>query len=159
MLKGSWKPAMVACLIVGLVGTSTAQASDAGLRKVVKRQEKRVAPMAKKFGAADKALAQAPDTSAASAAGTALRKGLRGFKNAVVPIKTQTPTAALAKKKLLKALREFDLGLVQYQTLLDKVNAGATKDSLKQSFVTLNKRIAAAAKNETAALRLLSSQA
>jgi hypothetical protein len=30
---------------------------------------------------------------------------------------------------------------------------------LKQSFVTLNKRIAAAAKNETAALRLLSSQA
>ncbi len=127
MLKGSWKLAMVACLIAGLVGTSTAQASDAGLRKVVKRQEKRIAPMAKKFGAADKALAQAPDTSAASAAAAALRKGLRGFKKAVVPIKTQTPTAGLAKKQLLKALREFDLGLVQYQTLLEKVNAGASR--------------------------------
>jgi hypothetical protein len=156
MPKGSWKLVMIAGLIVGLVGTSTAQASNAGLRKVVKREETRVTPMAKKFSATDKALVQAPDTSAASAAATALRKGLRGFKNAVVPIKTQTPTAALAKKKLLKALREFDLGLVQYQTLLDKVNAGASKDSLKQSFVTLNKRISAAAKNETAALRLLS---
>jgi hypothetical protein len=72
-----------------------------------------------------------------------------------VPIKTQTPRAALAKKRLLKALREFDLGLVQYQMLLDKLNGGESKDSLKQSFVTLNKRIAAAAKNETAALTLL----
>ena len=53
-----------------------------------------------------------------------------------MPIKTQTPTAGLAKKKLLKALREFDLGLVQYQTLLDKVNAGASRDSLKQSSTT-----------------------
>ena len=79
MLKGGWELTMVVCLVVGLVGASTAEASDAGLRKVVK-----------------------------------------------------------------------------YQTLLDKVNAGASKDSLKQSFVTLNKRISAAAKNETAALRLLS---
>jgi hypothetical protein len=37
MPKGSWKLVMIACLIVGLVGTSTAQASNAGLRKVVKR--------------------------------------------------------------------------------------------------------------------------
>ena len=59
------------------------------------------------------------------------------------------------QKRLLKALREFDLGLVQYQTLLDKLNGGESKDSLKQSFVTLDKRIAAAAKNETAALTLL----
>ena len=75
-----------------------------------------------------------------------------------MPIKTQTPTRGWPEE-LLKALREFDLGLVQYQPLLDKVNAGASRDSLKQSFVTLNKRIAAAAKNETAALKLLSSQA
>lgn len=155
MLKGSWKPAMVVCLAVGLVGSSSAEASDAGLRKVVKRHEGRVVPLARKFGEADKALANAPDTSAASAADQALRKGLRNFKNAVVPIRTDTSTAALAKKTLLKALREFDLGLVQYQTLLDKVNAGASKDSLKQSFVTLNKRISAAAKNEQKALKLL----
>ena len=155
MLKASWKLTMVVCLMVGLVGTSPAQASDEGLRKIVKRHERRVVPLAKKFSEADKALATAPDTSAASAADQALRVGLRRFKNAVVPIKTQTSTAALAKKKLLKALREFDLGLIQYQTLLDKVNGGESKDSLKQSFVSLNKRIAAAAKNEAAALRLL----
>jgi hypothetical protein len=155
MLKGSWKLVVIVLCGVGLVGTAPAQASDAGLRRVVKRQEARVVPLAKKFSAADKALATAPDTSAASAADQALRVGLRRFKNAVVPIKTQTPRAALAKKRLLKALREFDLGLVQYQTLLDKLNGGESKDSLKQSFVTLNKRIAAAAKNETAALTLL----
>jgi hypothetical protein len=81
--------------------------------------------------------------------------GLRKFKNAVVPIKTQTANAKLAKKTLLKALREFDLGLVEYQTLLDKVNAGMSRDSLHQSFVTLNKRLKAAAANESKALRLL----
>ena len=74
-----------------------------------------------------------------------------------MPIKTQTPNAKLAKKTLLKAIREFDLGLVQYQMLLDKVNAGESKASLRQSFVTLNKRIAAAAKNEPKALKLLDS--
>ena len=36
-----------------------------------------------------------------------------------MPIKTQTANAKLAKKVLLKAIREFDLGLVQYQVLLD----------------------------------------
>ena len=49
----------------------------------------------------------------------ALRAGLGRFKQAVVPIKTQTPNAKLAKKVLLKAIREFDLGLVQYQVLLE----------------------------------------
>ena len=155
MLKASWKLTMVVCLAVGLVGASPAHASDAGLRKIVKRHEGRVVPLAKKFSAADKALVNAPDTSAASAADQALRVGLRKFKVAVVPIKTQTANAKLAKKTLLKALREFDLGLVEYQTLLDKVNAGMSKDSLRQSFVTLNKRLQAAAKNESKALTLL----
>jgi hypothetical protein len=154
MLKRSWKLVMVVCA-AGLVGAAPAQATDAGLRKVVKRHEARVVPLAKKFSAADQALATAPDTSAASAADQALRVGLRHFKQAVVPIKTQTSRTALAKKRLLKALREFDLGLVEYQTLLDKLNGGESKDALKQSFVTLNKRIAAAAKNEAAALALL----
>ena len=39
--------------------------------------------------------------------------------------------------------------------LLDKVNAGESKASLQQSFVTLNKRIAVAAKNEQKGLKLL----
>jgi hypothetical protein len=85
----------------------------------------------------------------------ASRAGLGRFKQAVVPIKTQTTNAKLAKKVLLKAIREFDLGLVQYQVLLDKVNGGESKASLQQSFVTLNKRIAAAAKNEQKGLKLL----
>ena len=155
MPKASRMLTVVVCLVVGLVGASPAQASDAGLRRTVKRHEARVVPLAKKFSQADKALATAPDTSAASAADQALRAGLGRFKQALVPITTQKANAKLAKKVLLKAIREFDLGRVQYQVLLDKVNAGESKASLQQSFVTLNKRIAAAAKNEQKRLKLL----
>jgi hypothetical protein len=63
--------------------------------------------------------------------------------------------AKLAKKVLLKAIREFDLGLVQYQVLLDKVTGAESRASLQQSFVTHNKRIAAAGRNEQKGLRLL----
>jgi hypothetical protein len=110
MLKASWKLSVVVCLIVGLAGASSAQACDAGLRKIVKRHEARVLPLAKKFSQADKALATAPDTSAASAADQALRAGLGRFKLALVPIKTQTPNAKLAKKVLLKAIRDSTSG-------------------------------------------------
>jgi hypothetical protein len=70
-------------------------------------------------------------------------------------LRTVRRGAKLAKKVLLKAIREFDLGLGQYQVLLDKVNAGESKASLQQFFVTLNKRIAAAPKNEQKGLKLL----
>jgi hypothetical protein len=133
-----------------------AQASDAGLQKTVARHEKRITPLAKAFAKADKALGSSTtDPNAASAAAGALRTGLRSYKTAIVPIKTETSRAAAGKKQMLTAIREFDLGLVQYQKLLEKVAAGADKDSLKSTFVTLNKRIAAASDDEESALRLL----
>lgn len=138
-----------------LVAAPAAQASDKGLVKTVVRHEKRVLPLAKSWAKADKALETATDTNAASAATGRFRDGLHAFKVALTPIKTDTATAASGKKQLLTAIREYDLGLVQYQKLLDKVNAGASKDSLKSTFVTLNKRIKAAADDETAALKTL----
>lgn len=138
-----------------VIAAPAAQASDAGLRKTVIRYEKRVAPAAKAFAKTDKALAEAPDTNAASAATGAFRKGLRSFKTAIVPIKTQTVQYAAAKKQLLTAIREFDIGLVEYQKLLDQVNAGASKDQLKSTFTTLNKRLDAASDDEAAALKKL----
>jgi hypothetical protein len=146
----------VAVLSTGaLVATPVAQASDKGLIKTVVRHEKRVAPLAEKWAKADKALTAAPDTNAASAATGAFRDGLHAFKVALTPITTQSATAASAKKQMLTAIREYDLGLVQYQKLLDKVAAGADKASLKSTFVTLNKRIEAAADDEDAAIKLL----
>jgi hypothetical protein len=146
----------VAVIAAGSVlAAPTAQASDKGLVKIVVRHEKRVSPMAKSWAKADKALESAPDTNAASAATGKFRDGLHAFKVALTPIKTDTATAAAAKKGMLTAIREYDLGLVQYQKLLDKVNAGADKASLKSTFVTLNKRIDAAADDEAAAIKLL----
>jgi hypothetical protein len=146
----------VAVIAAGSVlAAPTAQASDKGLVKIVVRHEKRVTPLAKTWAKADKALDGAPDTNAASAATGEFRDGLHAFKIALTPIKTDTSTAAAAKKQMLTAIREFDLGLVQYQKLLDKVNAGADKSSLKSTFLSLNKRIDAAADDEAAALKLL----
>lgn len=138
-----------------LVAAPAAQASDKGLVKTVARYEKRVAPKAKAWAKADKALTTATDTNAAAAATGKFRDGLHSFKVALTPIKTQTATAAAAKKQMLTAIREFDLGLVEYQKLLDKVNAGADKSSLKSTFERLNKRIAAAADDESAAIKKL----
>lgn len=147
--------AVAALTTTALAAAPAAQASDQGLVKIVVRHEKRVTPLAKSFAKADKALASAPDTNAASAAAGKFRDGLHAFKVALTPIKTDTATAASAKKGMLTAIREYDLGLVQYQKLLDKLNAGADKNSLKSTFETLNKRIAAAADDEAAAIKQL----
>jgi hypothetical protein len=146
----------VAGLAAGaLAAAPGAQASDHGLKKTVVRYEKRVGPAAKAFGEADKDLENAPDTNAASKATGDLRAGLHAFKMALVPIKTSSAVGAAAKKQMLTAIREFDLGLVQYQKLLDQLNAGADKASLKSTFTTLNKRIKAATDDEASALKLL----
>lgn len=147
--------AVAALTTATLVAAPAAQASDKGLVKTVVRHEKRVSPLATKWAKADKALETATTTDAASAATGKFRDGLHAFKVALTPIKTDTSTGAAAKKQMLTAIREFDLGLVQYQKLLDKVNAGADKSSLKSTFVTLNKRIEAAADDEAAAIKLL----
>ncbi|HEV7495427.1 hypothetical protein [Baekduia sp.] len=148
--------ALGAASAAAVLAAPAAQASDAGLKKTVIRHEKRVTPLAKAFAKADKALGTSTtDPAAASAAAGAFRTGLRSYKTAVVPIKTETPGSAAGKKQILTAIREFDLGLVQYQKLLDKVAAGADKNSLKSTFVTLNKRLAAASDDEESALRLL----
>lgn len=151
--------AAVACLAVaGVAGAAlpaAASASDAGLKKTVVRYEKRVAPEAKAWSAADKALESATTTDGASAATGAFRRGLHSWKVALTPIKTTSATSAGAKKEILTAIREYDLGLVQYQKALDKLNAGASKSSLKSSIVRSEKRIAAAANDEAAALKEL----
>jgi hypothetical protein len=140
---------------VALGGGAPAQASDAGLRKVVKVQEATVAPLARAFQQADAALTAGSDTNTVSAAAGTFRKGLRTFKTAVVPIKTESSRSALGKKRLLSAIREFDLGLIEYQSLLDKVNGGASRGSVQSSFQTLNRRFREAAADEASALRLL----
>jgi hypothetical protein len=148
-----------ACLAVaGVAGAAlpaTAPASDTGLKKTVVRYERRVAPLAKRWNAADKALPDATTTDTASAATGAFRRGLHSWKVALTPIKTESATAAGGKKELLTAIREFDLGLVQYQKALDKLNAGASKDSLKATLTRAVKRITAAANDEDAALKEL----
>src|SRR4051794_23702598 len=154
---GKGRATALVCWIAMLGGAAApvAHASDAGLRKVVLRQEGKLQPLAVAFRQADTALATTPDTNAASAAAGAFRPGLRHAKQAIVPIKTTSTRARKGKKRMLSAIRKFELGLVSYQELLDKAAAGAGKDALRSSFLAVNRRLSKAAKDEAAALDLL----
>jgi hypothetical protein len=154
-MKTQGMSVVLATVAIGAVAAGPAQASDAGLHKTVKRYEQKVTPQATAFFKADAALPQAADTNTASAATGAFRKGLHGFKVAIVPIKTESTEYAAGKKQLLTAIREYDIGLANYQKLLDKLTAGASKDSLKSSLTTVVKRLKAAQKDEVSGLEQL----
>ena len=155
MLASKARLAALLVALVGLVAAPAAQASDAGLRKVVKRQEAKVAPLAKAFAEADKAVQSAEDLPAAAQAAADFRKGLAGYKKAITPIKTQSTKSKQGKKLLLTAIREFDLGLVEYNNLIGKAGTDPSNAEIKASLKTINKRIAEAAEDETDALALL----
>lgn len=145
----------IALAVLCAVAAPPAGASDAGLRRVVVRYEQRVHPLAVAFRRADAAAKGKSGADAAFAAAGRLRGGLHRFKVAVVLVHTQSTRSAAAKRGLLRAIREFDLGLVQYQRLVFKVKASAPSSSIKSSFLRTNRRLVAAARHEAAALRLL----
>lgn len=146
---------LLTALGFGLVTAAPVQASDAGVRKVVKRHQARVAPLAEKFRKADQAVKSSADIPAAAEAAGNLRQGLRKYKNALTDAKAVSAKVKRGKKQLLTAIREFDLGLVEYQGLVELAGTGASEEQIKASLETINKRIAAAAEDEEAALKTL----
>lgn len=146
---------LLAALGLGLVAAAPVEASDAGVRKVVKRHQARVAPLAEAFRKADQAVQSSADIPAAAEAAGKMRQGLRKYKNALTDAKAVSSKVKRGKKQLLTAIREFDLGLVEYQGLVKMAQTGATEDQIKASLETINKRISEAAKDEESALRTL----
>jgi hypothetical protein len=157
-MRAKGRGAVALCVLAAIgagAAAGPAAASDKGLLKVVKREEARAFKLAVAFKQADDGLATATTTDAAKNGATQLRNGLHHFKVAIVPIKTQSANGRRGKDLLLKAIREFDLGLVQYLALMAKLDQGTTREEIRADLVTVNKRIAAAAANESKALKLI----
>lgn len=155
MKKTSLIALLLTALSLGLVAAPAAQASDAGVRKTVKRYQARTAPLAERFAKADAAVQSSADIPAAAKAAGKFRTGLRKYKNALTDAKAVSPQIKRGKRQLLDAIRKFDLALVEYEGLVNMTQTGATEEQVKQSLQTIQRRIKSAASSERAALAKL----
>lgn len=155
MKKTSIIALLLAALSFGLVAAPAVQASDAGVRKTVKRYQARTAPLAERFAKADAAVKSSADIPAAATAAGKFRTGLRKYKKALSGAKAESTQIKRGKAQLLDAIRKFDLALVEYQGLVQMTQTGATEQQVQESLQTIQRRIRAAAKSERAALKKL----
>lgn len=155
MKKTSIIALLLAALSFGLVAAPAVQASDAGVRKTVKRYQARTAPLAERFAKADAAVKSSADIPAAATAAGKFRTGLRKYKKALSGAKAESTQIKRGKAQLLDAIRKFDLALVEYQGLVQMTQTGATEQQVQESLQTIQRRIRDAAKSERAALKKL----
>jgi len=155
MKKTSIIALLLAALSFGLVAAPAVQASDAGVRKTVKRYQARTAPLAERFSKADAAVKSSADIPKAAEAAGKFRTGLRKYKKALSSAKAQSTQIKRGKAQLLDAIRKFDLALVEYQGLVQMTQTGATEQQVTESLQTIQRRIRDASKSERAALAKL----
>lgn len=155
MTRRGWVAA-AAVTLGTLAGTAApASASDETLRDAAIESVQQVKPLVTAFAQAADDAEQSGDLSGMVATTVDFRGGLRYYKWSVVNRKASTPNGLAAKKQLLTAIREYDLGLVQFQKAYAKVAGSSTKASLVSTLKTAVKRINEATKDETAALTRL----
>lgn len=134
---------------------SPAAASDATLKAEIESVLVELRPALTEFQEAADGLEQAKDTARLQTATQGLRSGLSRYKWGVINRKTSSPRGAAAKKLLLTGIREFDIGLVEYEKGLEKLEAGAKKASVLSSLRTAGRRFIVAAQREDKALTAL----
>lgn len=134
---------------------SPAAASDETLKAEIRTVEVELRPALAEFEAATKAVARAKDTTRLQAATQGFRDGLSRYKWGVINRKASTPEGLAAKKQLLTAIRQFDIGLVEYETALERIDDGASRRAVVLPLKTADRRFTEAAKDEGAALTAL----
>lgn len=148
---------VIATLAAGLLAAapSPASASDETLRGEIETVLVELRPALAEFQVAARGLARAKDTSRLQEATQGFRTGLSRYRWGVVNRKASSPDGLAAKKLLLTAIRQFDIGLVQYEKALEKLDAGAKKSSILASLRTADRRFTEGAQDETDALAAL----
>lgn len=134
---------------------SPAAASDETLKAEIQAIEVELRPALDEFVAATKAVARAQDTTRLQEATQGFRAGLSRYKWGVINRKASTPEGLAAKKQLLTAIRQFDIGLVEYETALERLDAGASRRAVVLPLRTADRRFTEGAKDEAAALQAL----
>ncbi len=147
----------VACAVAGCAAAlpSSAAASDETLRQEIQTVFVEVRPALVAFRDAAERVGDAPDTGELQGATDRLRDAMRRYKWGVVNRKASSPRGLAAKRQLLTGIRQFDIGLVQYQRALARVDADASRGSILSALRTADRRITEAARDEAEALEAL----
>ena len=150
-----WTVAAVSVAVVG--GTAApADASDATLRAGVVQVLETVEPLALQFRDAAKVADESGDLAPLAAATANLRTGMRVYKWSVVNRKASSSDGLAVKRQLLTAIRQYDLGLVQFQKAVTQVTGSSVDEaSVKDKLRTATKRLDEAVEDEAAALKAL----
>lgn len=123
-----------------LAGGAPAQASDAGLRKVVVQQEQRLAPVAEEFTEAVKTPTSAVGIERLSAALKDLRAQTSSYRKAVTKVRTETTRVRRGRADLVVALGRVSAALTIYgdglQLVLDE-KAGQAKTTFTRAAAAL----------------------
>lgn len=137
------------------VTTAPATASDETLKAEITTVLVEVTPALDEFVAATEGVARAKDTTRLQEASQGFRDALSRYKWGVINRKASTPEGLAAKKQLLTAIRQFDIGLVEYENALERIDAGGSRRSVVLPLRTADRRFTEGAKDEQAALRAL----
>lgn len=138
-----------------VVTPSPAVASDETLKAGIEEVLINARPALEEFESAAQALPKAKSTARLEKATLGFRFVLRQYKWGVINRKASSDEGLAAKKQLLTAIREYDIGLVEYTKAIEKLDQkGAKRASILSSLRTADKRFTAAVEDETAALKV-----
>ena len=135
---------------------SSAVASDATLKAEIKKNLVSISPALTEFQNAVDGFKKARTATRLEKATARLRVKITTYKRRVKTRASSTASGARGKKLLLSGLGQFDTGLRQYKSALDKLDAGASKATTLARLRTADRRFATAAKFEDEALAVLS---
>lgn len=137
------------------VGAAPASASDETLKSAITQVIPKITPTLDAFVKEAKGATSSGDLTKLRQATIDVRRGISQYKFTVVNYKASTADGLTAKKQLLVAIREYDIGFAAYNNALDKLQQGASKASTLKSLRSFAKRIEEASKDEAAALKAL----
>jgi hypothetical protein len=134
---------------------SSAAASDETLRQEIQAVFVEVRPALVAFRDAAERVGDAEGTGELQGATDRLRDAIRRYKWGVVNRKASSPSGLAAKRQLLAGIRQLDIGLVEYQRALVRVDAGASRSSIVRALRTADRRLSEGARDEAEALEAL----
>ncbi len=149
---------ITALLTVGVLGAapaSSAVASDATLKREIRSNLVKNRPPLTAFQDAVDAFKGRTTAARLERATNRLRSRIGAYKRGVARNKSSSRNGAIAKRTLLSGLRQFDRGLREYKSAINRVQAGSSKRSVSSTLKRAENRFLLAAKREESAISRL----
>jgi hypothetical protein len=147
--------ALIALGALGAAPASSAVASDATLKREIRSNLVKNRPPLNAFLDAVDAFKGRSTATRLERATNRLRSRIGGYKRGVARNKSSSRNGLIAKRSLLSGLRQFDRGLREYKSAINRVQAGASKSSVRSLLRRADARFLLAAKREESAISRL----